>query len=69
MIVYYCIPPEDGLRTEISSDSNDKEKEDCCVVSIRVFGPISYRGVLLSALLHAVLHNLLNILVQIANKM
>jgi hypothetical protein len=35
--------------------------------------PISYRGVLVSTLLHAIvymfLHNLLNVLVQIANKM
>jgi ribosomal protein L32E len=34
--------------------------------------PIGYRGVLLSTLLHAtvyVTHNLLNVLVQIANKM
>jgi hypothetical protein len=39
----------------------------------RGFEPISYRGVLASALLHATvnlfLHNLLNVLVQIANKM
>jgi hypothetical protein len=38
----------------------------------RGFEPVSYRGVLLSILLHATvymfLHNLLNILVQIANK-
>jgi hypothetical protein len=41
--------------------------------AIRGFEPISYRGALLSTLLHAtvymILHNLLNVLVQIANKM
>jgi hypothetical protein len=39
----------------------------------RGFEPISYRGALLSTLLHATvytfLHNLLNVPVQIANKM
>jgi hypothetical protein len=38
----------------------------------RGFEPISYRGVLVTTLLHAIvyvfLHNLLNVLVQIANK-
>jgi hypothetical protein len=30
----YCIPIEDGLRTETCSGSNREEKEDCSVDSI-----------------------------------
>jgi hypothetical protein len=30
MTIYYCIPREDGLRTETCSGSNHEEKEDCC---------------------------------------
>jgi hypothetical protein len=28
MTIYYCMPPEDGLRTEICSGSNDRGKEE-----------------------------------------
>jgi hypothetical protein len=34
MALHYCTPPEDGLRTETCSGSNDEEKEDCCISGI-----------------------------------
>jgi hypothetical protein len=44
MAVFYCIPLENGLRTETYSGSNHEEKKDCCVDGImRTLWPESAR--------------------------
>jgi hypothetical protein len=62
--------PKIKLKTKITNTTI----QECLLVNIGINNePISYRGALLSTLLHATvymfLHNLLNLLVQIENKM
>jgi hypothetical protein len=75
MYVYTRLGPWLGVGDDATLDSftlnqNIHNKETVCVTTSLV--PTGYRGALLNSLLHVTLyvtHNLLNVLVQIPNKM